>query len=161
MINTTLCYIERDGKYLLLCRNKKKNDLNEGKWIGVGGKCEPGESPEACVRRETFEETGLTLGKLHFYGIIHFRSDTWEDEEMYLYRGELSAADRAGALPDCDEGELVWMKKKDLDALPQWEGDRIFHRLLDEEIPFFSLKLVYSGEKLLSAVLNGKQNLYK
>ena len=85
MIDTTLCYIEHDGKYLMLNRNKKAKDLNEGKWIGVGGKVEPGETPEQCVRRETLEETGLVLGDIHFYGIVHFRSDIWEDEEMYLY----------------------------------------------------------------------------
>ena len=123
MIDTTLCYIERDGKYLLLNRNKKENDLNEGKWIGVGGKCEKGESPEECVRRETFEETGLTLGKVHLYGVIHFRSDTWEDEEMYLYGSE----DFTGSLrDDCSEGTLAWVPKDMVLKLPVWEGDLLF-----------------------------------
>ena len=145
MIDTTLCYIRQDGKYLLMMRNKKKNDLNQGKWIGVGGKCERGESPEACVRRETFEETGLTLGKLHFYGIIHFRSDTWEDEEMYLY----SSDDFSGQLKeDCSEGTLAWVPEQDVLRLPTWAGDRLFlTRMLagDESI---ELTLRYEGDEL-------------
>ena len=147
MINTTLCYIERDGKYLLLCRNKKKNDLNEGKWIGVGGKCEPGESPEACVRRETFEETGLTLGKLHFYGIIHFRSDTWEDEEMYLYGSD----DFSGRLAeDCLEGTLAWVPKESVMDLPLWEGDRLFLRKMLAGESSIEMTLRYEGDRLAS-----------
>lgn len=147
MINTTLCYIERDGKYLLLCRNKKKNDLNEGKWIGVGGKCEPGEAPEACVRRETFEETGLTLGKLHFYGIIHFRSDTWEDEEMYLYGSD----DFTGTLAeDCLEGTLAWVPKESVMDLPLWEGDRLFLKKMLAGEPSIEMTLRYEGDRLAS-----------
>ena len=147
MINTTLCYIERDGKYLLLCRNKKKNDLNEGKWIGVGGKCEPGEAPEACVRRETFEETGLTLGKLHFYGIIHFRSDTWEDEEMYLYGSD----DFTGTLAeDCSEGTLAWVPKESVMDLPLWEGDRLFLKKMLAGESSIEMTLRNEGDRLAS-----------
>ena len=143
---STLCYIQKENKVLFLYRNKKKNDPNAGKWIGIGGKTEPGETPEQCVKREVFEETGLTLTEYHFHGVIRFISEMWEDEDMYLY----SATGFEGELRgDCDEGELVWIKKEELDRLPQWEGDRIFHRLLKEGIPFFELVLVYSGEKLL------------
>ena len=161
MKDATLCYLERDGRYLMMLRNRKPNDPNEGKWIGVGGKREAGESPEDCAKREIFEETGLRATELTHWGDVYFISDVWEEEIMRLFLVTEWEGKTDGTTPDCDEGELVWMKKKDLDALPQWEGDRVFHRLLDEEIPFFSLKLVYSGEKLVSAVLNGKQNLYK
>ena len=141
MRDTTLCYIEKDGCYLLLNRNKKANDLNQGKWIGVGGKAEPGETPEECVRREVTEETGLVLGALHFYGIIHFRSDTWEDEEMYLY----SSSDFTGELAeDCMEGTLAWVPKDQVLQLPTWEGDRIF------------LERMLSGEKCIELTLNYK-----
>ena len=157
MLLTTLCYMERDGQYLMLHRTKKEKDINKDKWIGVGGKFKDKESPEDCALREVREETGLTMTSWRYRGLVTFVNDRYETERMHLFTSE----EFEGELTDCDEGELVWMKKKDLDALPQWEGDRIFHRLLDEEIPFFSLKLVYSGEKLLSAVLNGKQNLYK
>ena len=145
MIDTTLCYIKQDGKYLLMMRDKKKNDLNQGKWIGVGGKCEPGEDPETCVRRETFEETGLKLGKLHFYGIIHFRSDTWEDEEMYLY----SSDDFSGRLKeDCCEGTLAWIPEEDVLKLPTWAGDRLFlTRMLAGE-KNIELTLRYRGDEL-------------
>ena len=141
MRDTTLCYIEKDGCYLLLNRNKKANDLNQGKWIGVGGKAEPGETPEECVRREVTEETGLVLGALHFYGIIHFRSDTWEDEEMYLY----SSSDFTGELAeDCREGTLAWVPKDQVLQLPTWEGDRIF------------LERMLAGEKCIELTLNYK-----
>ena len=146
MIDTTLCYIERGGSWLLMLRNKKENDLNEGKWIGVGGKCEPGETPEQCVRREAFEETGLTLGKLHFYGIIHFRSDTWEDEEMYLYSSEDFSGEPAEV---CSEGTLAWIPKDNVMELPLWEGDRLFlKKMLDGE-PSIEMTLVYRGDKLI------------
>lgn len=146
MKDTTLCYIERGGKWLLMLRNKKENDLNEGKWIGVGGKCEPGETPEQCVRRETFEETGLTLGELHFYGIIHFRSDTWEDEEMYLY----SSFDFTGQPKElCSEGTLAWIPKEKVLELPIWQGDRLFlKKMLDGELSI-EMTLVYRGDELV------------
>ena len=154
MKNTTLCYIENDrGEYLMLHRVKKENDANRDKWIGIGGKFEDGESPEDCVLREVREETGLILTDYRYRGIVTFVSDRWETEYMHLF----TATGYTGAVRECDEGVLEWIGKGELLALPQWEGDRIFLRLLDEDIPFFSLKLRYEGEKLRQAVLNGTE----
>ncbi|MDR3767060.1 MAG: 8-oxo-dGTP diphosphatase [Butyricicoccus sp.] len=152
MINTTLCYLERDGKYLMLHRVKKANDPSHDKWIGVGGKFEDGESPEECALRETREETGLTLTSYRYRGLVTFVSDRWETEYMHLFTADAWE----GELTACDEGELVWVDKSQLPSLPIWEGDKLFFRLLDADIPFFSLKLTYAGETLTSAILNGK-----
>ena len=147
-MNTTLCYVEKDGKYLMLHRVKKKNDLNHDKWIGIGGKFEKNESPYECVLREAKEETGLDLEKLHFRGIVTFISDAWpEAEYMHLF----TAYEFSGTMTDCDEGELVWVNKEDVAKLPIWEGDKIFLKLLAEDAPFFSLKLVYEGDTLVYA----------
>lgn len=153
MINSTLCYLERDGAYLMLHRVKKKNDLNEGKWIGVGGKFEDKESPEECARREIFEETGLSVKSLRFRGIVTFVSDKWETEYMHLFTSD----DFSGELTDCDEGVLKWIPKNELSALPQWEGDRIFLDLIAQDAPVFGLKLCYKGDDLISAALNGSR----
>ena len=152
MINSTLCYIENDGKYLMLHRVKKENDVNKDKWVGIGGKFEDGESPEDCVLREAKEETGLTLTSFKYRGIVTFVSDKWETEYMHLF----TADGFSGELTECDEGVLEWIDKEKLDAIPKWEGDKIFLRLLDEEGSFFSLKLRYRGEHLEEAVLDGK-----
>ena len=152
MKNTSLCYIERDGCYLMLHRTKKVNDENHDKWIGVGGKFEEGESPEECMLREVQEETGLTLTAWRYRGIVTFVSDEWGGEYMHLF----TADGYSGELKSCDEGELEWVKKQRLPALPIWEGDKIFLRLLDSAQPFFSLKLCYAGERLVSATLDGK-----
>ena len=152
MKNTSLCYIERDGKYLMLHRTKKVNDENHDKWIGVGGKFEEGESPEECMLREVQEETGLTLTAWRYRGIVTFVSNEWSGEYMHLF----TADGYSGALKSCDEGELEWVEKQRLLSLPIWEGDKIFLRLLDSEQPFFSLKLRYQGERLVAAALNGK-----
>lgn len=151
MLNTTLCYIERGDEYLLLHRVKKENDLNRDKWIGLGGKFEPDESPEECLLREVREETGLTLTSWRYRGIVTFVSDRWEGEYMHLF----TADGFTGEIGECNEGVLEWIKKSEFAALPQWEGDRIFLRLLEENAPFFSLKLCYAGETLTSAALNG------
>lgn len=153
MKNTTLCYISRGDAYLLLHRVKKKNDLNQDKWIGFGGHLEENESPEEGMRRELLEETGLTVTDLRYRGIVTFVSDRYEGEYMHLFTG----SETRGTLTDCDEGVPEWIKKKDFAALPQWEGDRIFLRLLEEGAPFFSLKLEYAGESLARAVLNGEE----
>ena len=150
---TTLCYPERDGKYLLLHRTKKENDENHDKWIGIGGKFESGESPEDCLLRECREETGLTLTRWRFRGIVTFLSDVWPSEYMFLY----TASDWSGEIKSCDEGELAWIDKRELYDLTLWEGDRIFLELLDSDAPFFSLKLEYRGEKLTRAVLDGRE----
>ncbi|MGI6577885.1 MAG: NUDIX hydrolase [Eubacteriales bacterium] len=153
MINTTLCYIEQDGKYLMLHRTKKENDLNKCKWIGIGGRFKDGESPEDCVVREVREETGLVLTSYRYRGIVTFASDRHPTEYMHLFTSD----SYKGKLIDCDEGELKWIPKEDILNLPIWEGDKIFLRLLREDAPFFSLKLVYNGDHLKSAVLNGKK----
>lgn len=152
MKNTTLCYLEKDGCYLLLHRVKKENDENRDKWIGVGGKFEENESPEECVLRETKEETGLTLTDYRYCGIVTFVSDRWEGEYMHLFH----ATGFEGTLTDCNEGTPEWVTKERFARLPQWEGDRIFLRLMQQHVPFFSLKLCYEGDRLVRAVLNGK-----
>ncbi len=141
---TTLCYIEQNDNYLMLHRVKKENDLNHDKWIGVGGKFEPDETPEECLLREVKEETGLTLLSYRARGIITFISDEWETEYMYLY----TASEFEGEMTECDEGELVWVPKAEVEDLKLWEGDTIFLRLLRECDSFFSLKVRYEGERL-------------
>ena len=155
-VNTTLIYLtDPAGRRLMLHRTKKQNDLNHDKWIGVGGKMEDGESPEDCALRETREETGLTLTEYRYRGIVTFVSDEYGTEYMHLF----TATGFTGALAECDEGELQWLSAEEFAALPQWEGDRIFLRLLEQEEPFFSLKLKYQGEKLVQAVLNGTRSM--
>lgn len=151
MKNTTLCYLEQDGRWLMLYRPPREDDANREKWLGVGGKCEEGESPEDCVLREVYEETGLRLLRYRYRGLVTFVSDRWPTEYMHLFTSDAFAGD----LRPCDEGELRWVKKEDVPALPIWEGDRIFLRLLEENAPFFSLKLVYAGDRLTAAVLDG------
>ena len=153
MINSTLCYLERGDQYLMLHRVKKKGDLNHDKWIGVGGKFEEGESPEDCILRETREETGLTLTAYRYRGLVTFVSDQAPTEYMHLF----TATEWTGTPHPCDEGDLAWIGKRALRELPMWEGDRIFLRLLEEETPFFSLKLKYEGDRLVLAVLIGYQ----
>lgn len=150
MKNTTLCYIEKDGKYLMLHRVKKEQDENKGKWIGVGGKFEEGESPDECLVREVREETGLELTEYELRGIVTFVSDIYETEYMFLY----TASGYSGELiEDCDEGILKWVPIDDVCSLNLWEGDRIFLRLLAEGKKNFSLKLVYRGDELVSEEL--------
>lgn len=149
---STLCYLEKDGQYLMLHRVKKKNDMNEGKWIGVGGHFEDGESPEECVLREVKEETGYTLTSYQYRGVVTFVFAEEETEYMSLF----TADGFTGEPIECNEGVLKWIDKKEVLSLNLWEGDKIFLKLLDEKIPFFSLKLVYSFEgELKKAVLNG------
>ena len=152
MINTTLCYIEKDGCYLMLHRIKNENDINKDKWIGIGGKFEDRESPEDCVLREAREETGLSLIRPSYRGIVTFVSDRYPTEYMHLFHSDRFE----GTIRDCDEGKLEWILKEELMKLPMWEGDKIFLRLLDTERPFFSLKLSYVGDRLVEAVLDGE-----
>lgn len=150
---TTLCYIEKDDSYLMLHRVSKKHDVNKDKWIGIGGHFEENESPEECLLREAKEETGLTLTNWSFQGIVTFISEGWDTEYMCLY----TADGYEGEMIPCNEGVLEWVKKEDLLKLNLWEGDKIFLKLLQENAPFFSLKLAYKGDQLEEAVLNGKK----
>jgi 8-oxo-dGTP diphosphatase len=155
-ILTTLCYIERDDKYLMLHRVSKKNDISKDKWLGVGGRFESNESPEECMQREILEETGYNIpkDKLKFRGLVTFVSGRGDYELMSLF-----TAPAPGEEPsDCDEGKLEWIKKSDVYGLNLWEGDKIFFKLLEERKNFFSLKLVYDGkDNLIEAVLDGKK----
>ena len=151
MKNTTLCYIQREGQYLMLHRVKKKNDVNQDKWVGIGGKFEDKESPEDCLLREVLEETGLTLTSYAYRGLVTFVSDVWETEYMHLFTADAFE----GEIGPCDEGNLEWVDKDKVKDLPIWVGDKIFLDLLTREVPFFSLKLAYEGETLVQTVLNG------
>ena len=153
MHNSTLCYITRGNDVLMLHRVKKKNDINKDKWIGIGGKFEGEESPDECIRREALEETGLTLTSLQCRGIVTFLNDCCEGEYMFLF----TADGFEGELRECDEGDLQWVSREFLDALPKWEGDQIFLDLLWEGAPFFLLTLRYSGDQLVEAVLDGRK----
>ncbi len=153
MHNSTLCYIVKDGKVLMLHRVKKKNDINHDKWIGIGGKFEPEEAPEECILREAKEETGLTLTSWQCRGVVTFLQEGGEGEYMYLF----TADDFTGELTECDEGDLQWVSLEFLDALPKWEGDQIFLDLLWQNAPFFLLTLRYQGDRLVEAVLDGKK----
>ena len=145
MILSTLCYIEKDDKYLMLHRTKKKNDINKDKWLGVGGKFEEGESPEECIVREVKEETGLTLKNYQLRGIVTYVSNKWETEYMYVF----TANEFEGKLLECDEGDLEWIDKEKINRLPTWEGDHIFMEKLQKDNEFFSAKFEYDGEKLV------------
>lgn len=153
MRNTTLCHIEKDGKYLMLHRIKKKNDLNQDKWVGIGGKFEDKESPEECNKREVLEETGLTLENARYCGIVTFVSDIWETEYMHIFHSDSFS----GEIKECNEGELCWVDIEEIYSLPIWEGDKIFLKLIEENVLFFSLKLEYKGDTLINAILNGEK----
>lgn len=154
---TTLGYIETRESYLMLHRVKKEQDVNEGKWIGIGGKFEYGESPEECMIREAKEETGLAVTSMKFRGILTFICDKQDPEYICLY----TIDGFSGQLKECDEGELRWVPKDEIFGLNLWEGDRIFFDLLQKDVPFFSLKLCYEGDQLLEAVLNGEKELVR
>lgn len=148
---TTLCYIENEDSYLMLHRVKKENDINKDKWIGVGGHFEAGESPDECLKREVKEETGLSLSSYRLRGIITFSTNTWPTEYMFLYTATVDTR----KITDCNEGNLVWVRKRDIPSLHLWEGDKIFFQLLNERDDMFSLKLTYHDDTLTSAVLDG------
>lgn len=160
MNQTTLCYLERDGKYLMMHRVKKEHDINKDKWVGVGGHFELNESPDECLLREVREETNLTLTDYKLRGIITFMSDKWQTEYMFLY----TATGFTGKIRDydgCDEGTLEWIDKEKVYDLPIWEGDKIFFKLIEQPRACFSLKLRYVGDQLVEAVLDGKDILHK
>ena len=151
MKDTTLCYIENGkNQTLLLHRTKKKNDLNENKWIGVGGKFERNETAEECLIREVGEETGLTLDSYTYRGVVNFLSDVWENERMHLFTAKVSN----DTVKECDEGELKWVDNDKVLSMPTWEGDRVFLELIWKNHPFFHLTLEYEGEKLVKTTLD-------
>lgn len=153
MTVTTLCYLEQNDNYLMMHRVKKKQDMNQDKWIGVGGHAEDYESPEDCLLREVQEETGLTLTDYRFRGIVTFAMKDAETQYMCLY----TATGWTGRLKeDCPEGNLEWVRKDQIHTLDLWEGDKVFFRLLTDEVSFFSLKLYYESDELKECVLNGK-----
>ena len=147
---TTLCYIEKDNKYLMMHRVKKENDINRDKWVGIGGHFEADETPEECLLREVHEETGVELTDYRLRGIITFISDRWPTEYMFLY----TASGYTGEISTCDEGILEWVEKNMVYSLPIWEGDKIFFKLLEDETDFFTLKLRYEGDKLVEHITN-------
>lgn len=150
MRNTTLCYIEKENSYLMLYRNKKKNDENKGKYVGIGGHFLENESPYDCVVREAYEETGLNIKPI-YRGLVTFVSDKYECEQMHLF----TCQEFTGELSSCNEGELRFIEKKDLIKIPMWEGDYIFFDLLDKRNDFFTVKLVYEGDALISYSIDG------
>lgn len=150
VINSSLVYLEKDGKYLMLHRVKKENDLNKDKWLGVGGKFEFGESPEECAIRETLEETGLCISKINYRGIVTF---VYGDITEYMHL--FTSTSFSGKIKECDEGTLEWVDKKEVCNLPIWEGDKVFFRLIEkDDTPFFSLKLKYEGDTLIQSITN-------
>lgn len=161
MKKTTLGYLEHDGRWLMMLRNKKENDQSEGKWLGVGGKFLPGEDALGCLTREVREETGFYLDSARFHGVVHFISDTWENEDMYLYTStDFSWSDPSGErrfsrdqeppLPECSEGTLRWISKEEVLGLNLWEGDHLFLERLLSDADFGELTVRYEGDTLVS-----------
>ena len=172
MKKTTICYIENNGSWLMMLRDKKPGDMNEGKWISPGGKLEPGETPDECVVREVLEETGLRLRSWVFHGVIEFRSDEYEDEDMYLYSSsDFVPADETAARafeetgeyvpPECDEGELVWVPRNKMLDLPAWEGDRAFLTEVLRGTKEINMRLQYEGETCTVTRFNQEQSSNK
>ena len=154
MISSTLCYITRGDQVLMLHRTKKEKDVNKDKWIGIGGKFLENETPDECLLREAYEETGLKLTNWKCRGVVTFLiNGPWDGEYMYLF----TADGFEGELKECDEGDLQWVSKDFLYNLPLWEGDKVFLDLLWQDAPFFLLKLRYEGDTLVEAVLDGKK----
>lgn len=150
MINSSICYIEKEEKYLMLHRTKKEKDINKEKWIGVGGKFEDKESPEDCIIREVKEETGLTLNSCKLRCIVTYVSKDWDTEYMYVFTSD----DFSGELIECNEGDLEWVDKNKIFELDLWEGDKIFLKKIQKDDTFFTMKFNYDGDKLLEYNLN-------
>ncbi|MCR5279675.1 MAG: DUF5662 family protein [Lachnospiraceae bacterium] len=158
MIRSTLCYIKRDSEYLMLLRNRKAADPNEGKWIGVGGKIEAKETPTECMLREVFEETGIKLSDYEYKGVLNFRSDKWEDEEMHLFTANVPSGT---GFVDCNEGTLKWIPESEILSLPLWEGDKLFLREILEGRKEINMSLIYRGDKLVTACDNYRFSRFK
>ncbi len=154
MKETTQVYLEQDGKYLMLYRNKKEIDMNAGKWIAAGGKSEPGETPDSCARREVLEETGFACTKLEYRGEVFFENDIFENEIMHIFT--CSDFEKA-AEPVDDEGTFAWIEKERIMELDMWEGDRLFMPFVLGKAGFFRMRLIYSGYDLKEAYLDGKR----
>ena len=150
MRNLTVCYIQKDNKYLMLHTTKKNNDINKDKWIGVGGKIEDKESPEECIVREVKEETGLTLLNYKLRCIITFTSTVAETEYIYVFTSDKFT----GEIIECNEGDLEWVEKSKIDNLNVWEGDKIFHKKILNDEGFFTLKVDYDENKLIGYKIN-------
>lgn len=147
-----MCYMQHNGKTLMLHRVKKENDINAGKWIGVGGKFNIGECAEECMKREIFEETGLVAHTLKLHGFVSFPGlYHGQDEGMFVY----TCDDFSGNLHDCNEGVLQWIKDDEISRLPMWEGDYHFFEWIKDE-KFHSAKIVYENDK----VIEYKENSY-
>ena len=153
MIDSTLCYLYRGDEVLMMHRTRKKNDMNHDKWVAIGGRFEDKESPEDCALREVWEETGLTLLDCASRGIVRFRSDNYEDEDMHLF----TATRFTGEIIDCDEGDLAWIDKAELLRLTMWEGDKVFLKLLETRDDYFDVTLSYRGEALVGVSIDGQR----
>lgn len=149
MILSTICYIEKNNKYLMLHRTKKEKDISKDKWIGIGGKFENNESPEECIKREVFEETGLKLKTFKLRGIVTYTSKEWETEYMYIF----TSNDFEGDLIECNEGDLEWIDKEKIVNLNTWEGDKLFLKKLENDNNFFTMKFEYDGDNLLNYII--------
>ncbi len=147
-VRTTLGYLKDGDNYLMLNRNKKSNDLNSGKWIGIGGHIEPNESVLACMKRETKEETGLEVDKAVYLGSIDFLNDKYPAERMYLYRIDKWR----GEMIECDEGTLAWINKDKIMDLPLWEGDKVFLPYLENSGKPWKLSLIYEDNRLIKVI---------
>ena len=161
VINTTLCYIEKDGKWLLQFRNSKPEDVNKGKWIGVGGKFEPGETAKECLVREVFEETGIRLKNYKYLGVVEFRPDDWPAEDMYLFKASVTDEDCPEGLTEpgfCSEGQLEWVPEAEVLSRPTWQGDPYFLRPMLAGEEQIDLRLEYHGDELVKVTdLNEKE----
>ena len=145
MILATLCYIKQDGKTLMVHRNKKPNDIHEGKWNGLGGKFEPGEAPEECVIREVREESGLEMRKPHLHGLLIFTNFKGNDWYVFVFTAREFSGELTASSP---EGRLEWVEDDKLTELNLWESDHIFLPWLENK-GFFSAKFDYDGDRML------------
>lgn len=154
----TCCYLRQNKQWLMLYRNKKKNDVNQGKWIGVGGKLEQGETAYECAVREIKEETGYQANRLVLQGILYFHYADVEDDKIWVY----TCDDFSGEQVLCNEGELAWIDQDKLLDLSLWDGDRIFlKRILENDSRQFCYEMFYDGNSNLLNVLEKEDEVYE